>query len=156
MNFEPSFLCASQHHNLETAVTMKLLTSALLLCSVALTAAAPIKGLLKKSNIPSTGQEWISVAPNAEVQPADFTSYSPEKAAMMQNTLNRMLEGSGSTKSEYNTLFLDGGETYYDDYAQAWRLLGFYIDCNAQGDDNDGDGCMRYLLWAAVSSTLCL
>ena len=130
---------------------MKHLPSALLLCSVALTAAAPIKGLLKKSDIPNTGQEWISVSPNAEVQPADFSAHSPETAAMMENTLHRMLYGSSSNKQEYSTLFLDGGETYYDDYAQAWRLLGFYIDCNAHGDDNDGDGCMRYLMWAAVS-----
>jgi len=82
-----------------------------------------------------------------------------------------LLGGSGST-SGYEASFLDGSETYYNDYAQAWRLLGFYTDCNAPynnynecSDDeqggqeqnrNDGDdsetACQRYLLWAAVCS----
>jgi hypothetical protein len=56
--------------------------------------------------------------------------------------------------------FADGiGE--YDEYQQAWRFLGFMVDCNAKTSDDDdgsgsgdsgtGDGCKRYLLWAAVS-----
>jgi hypothetical protein len=55
-------------------------------------------------------------------------------------------------ESTYDQSFVDGSTNYYDPYAQAWRLLGLYIDCNAlQGDDHDsGDGCQRYLLWAAV------
>jgi len=53
----------------------------------------------------------------------------------------------------------------YDEYAQAWRLLGFMIDCNEVTEDddyaqdngsNDGgteEGCTRYLLWAAYVDT---
>jgi hypothetical protein len=47
----------------------------------------------------------------------------------------------------------------YDEYQQAWRLLGFMIDCNSADDDDGGsgsgsqdttdDGCARYVLWAA-------
>ena len=55
------------------------------------------------------------------------------------------------------------GEGDYDEYQQAWRLLGFIVDCNpmvdddvydqgGSGDDVTGDGCARYVLWAAVSS----
>ena len=74
----------------------------------------------------------------------------------------------------YSKQFIDGGETYYDEYSQAWRLLGFYIDCDSpyerEGDCGGGGGaennqeavqydengnpvkhCVRYLLWAAVS-----
>ena len=36
----------------------------------------------------------------------------------------------GSTLG-YETEFIDGSSTYYNDYAQAWRLLGFHTDCNA-------------------------
>lgn len=51
----------------------------------------------------------------------------------------------------------------YDEYQQAWRLLGFMIDCNSvsseEQDEHGGsgsadvseDGCARYVLWAAVS-----
>lgn len=99
----------------------------------------------------------------------------------MQNTLRRMIDqvededeeaqfhrvmadssssySSSTLTSPYQdqALFVDGAETYYDGYAQAWRYIGFYVDCNAAannnnrrklGDDNDG-GCVRYLLWAA-------
>ena len=48
----------------------------------------------------------------------------------------------------------------YDEYQQAWRLLGFMIDCNTVTTDDDAsgsgseetteEGCTRYVLWAAV------
>lgn len=51
------------------------------------------------------------------------------------------------------------GMSEYDEYQQAWRLLGFMIDCNSVDDDGSGsgsgsedvteDGCARYVLWAA-------
>jgi hypothetical protein len=61
--------------------------------------------------------------------------------------------------------FADGiGE--YDEYQQAWRFLGYMIDCQQQGDDDDyrrnlsgsydggtGKGCKRYVLWAGVSTS---
>jgi len=138
-----------------------LLTTALLLCSTTCE-AVPLKGLLHKDNLPSTGQEWISLSLQNQAQPADFSVYPEKKARKMQQTWNRMLWGTSS--QEYAQLFVDGGETWYDDYAQAWRLLGFYIDCSRlSGDEEDGGGnnqqdymepCARYLLWAAVS-TVC-
>jgi hypothetical protein len=76
--------------------------------------------------------------------------------------------GGGGLKPPSTRLFVDGsGDTYYDPYAQAWRLLGFYKDCNAcvnNGGENananannladciqQGTTCQRYALWAAVS-----
>ena len=56
------------------------------------------------------------------------------------------------------------GMSEYDEYQQAWRMLGFMIDCNSNDDDEDeashnsrdGEiseaGCARYILWAAVST----
>lgn len=58
------------------------------------------------------------------------------------------------------------GMSEYDEYQQAWRMLGFMIDCNIPAEDEDGDGhnsnsedttedgCARYVLWAAVSIKL--
>lgn len=61
------------------------------------------------------------------------------------------------------------GVNDYDEYQQAWRMLGFMIDCDVRDgdewsdgaqqshsrDDGDGsvssDGCARFILWAAVS-----
>lgn len=55
-----------------------------------------------------------------------------------------------------NNIVTDAGEVAYSEYSQAWRMLGFYIDCSADEDqdrrhleDNQGS-CQRYLLWAAV------
>jgi len=64
------------------------------------------------------------------------------------------------------------GISEYDEYQQAWRLLGFMIDCDdtrmnmydddyyyhQQGgswDGGTGEGCHRYVLWAAVSGIVC-
>ncbi|KAL7554809.1 hypothetical protein ACHAWF_018358 [Thalassiosira exigua] len=52
------------------------------------------------------------------------------------------------------------GISEYDEYQQAWRLLGFMIDCNAADDDDYGsqhsgsgdvtdEGCTRSVIWAA-------
>ena len=83
---------------------------------------------------------------------------------------------SSSTKTEDNSQyrvqpFVDGVSDY-DAYQQAWRLLGFMIDCNNiqnsysnnnnnnnqhSGDNSGtGEGCTRYVLWAAVRSFQCL
>ena len=73
--------------------------------------------------------------------------------------------------SQYRVQPFVEGVSDYDAYQQAWRMLGFMIDCNTvsaydqsqnnnnnnnnngHSNDNDGtgDGCTRYVLWAAVS-----
>lgn len=103
-------------------------------------------------------------------------NYNPNYNSNNQYTGSYVFNGSPSN-TQYNEhananfdtsmseIYVDGAETIYDDYAQAWRVLGFYIDCEAtsgeaeeggaeQNDQNNGNmvgGCQRYLLWAAVS-----
>ena len=127
-----------------------------------------IKGLLDKNNLPTTGQDWISLgdksASGLEYQPNDFDDEDPETARRLRAIRDRTLLSWGT--KDYSNQFIDGGETYYDEYSQAWRLLGFYIDCDSpyehEGDCGGGGagggngqdeeaGCDRYLLWAAVS-----
>lgn len=73
--------------------------------------------------------------------------------------------GSSVYGSNY---YADSEQTYYDGYAQAWRYLGWYVDCNGGSSryyersqhshhSNDGNSdkignnfCQRYLMWAAV------
>ena len=74
----------------------------------------------------------------------------------------------GSYSSVYGkNYYADTAQTYYDGYAQAWRYLGWYVDCNggssryysrSHNSHNSGDSsyignnyCQRYLMWAAVS-----
>ena len=80
---------------------------------------------------------------------------------------------SSSTRednSQYRVQPFVEGVSDYDAYQQAWRMLGFMIDCNTvsaydqsqnnnnnngHSNDNDGtgEGCTRYVLWAAVRAT---
>merc|ERR1712023_209126 len=74
----------------------------------------------------------------------------------------------GYSSSVYGAnAYADTSQTYYDGYAQAWRYLGWYVDCNGgssryyqrsggshQSQDYSKIGnnyCQRYLMWAAVS-----
>eukprot|EP00934_Nitzschia_sp_Nitz4_P005098 Nitzschia sp. Nitz4//scaffold151_size53849//46947//48605//NITZ4_006731-RA/size53849-snap-gene-0.36-mRNA-1//-1//CDS//3329537168//5088//frame0 len=104
---------------------------------------------LNLKELPDTGMQWSSLKNGMEFQPA--ADLSP----MAEDHLRRLT----SVSSTYAEPYIEGAETYYDDYAQAWRALGFYVDCEnvaEQGDQNeDADNadnvvaCQRYLLWAA-------
>lgn len=110
-------------------------------------------------NRPDTGMEWSTTSNGIEFQPA--SDLSPKAT----QHLRRLTSGSDS-QWVYQTMFADGKETYFDEYAQAWRALGFYIDCDYEGEqvqgENNGDGqqqqdqnsggCQRFMLWAAVSA----
>ena len=84
----------------------------------------------------------------------------------------------GQSSSVYGqNAYADTSQTYYDGYAQSWRYLGWYVDCNGGSNryyDRSGGGggscsgsndqdsskvgnnyCQRYLMWAAVSLFIC-
>ena len=138
---------------------MKLLLPAFFFCTAA-AARHQIKHPDMLDNLPSTGAQWQTAQTGMEFQPAQDLS------PLAQEHLRRLTSTSTSKDASYSygsSYFLDGAETYYDEYAQAWRVLGFYIDCNADGDGNeyedrnledDNAGCQRFLLWAAVSTIL--
>ena len=133
------------------AATAAILSSAV--ASASATTHLPSAGeLLDKNNLPTTGQDWISLdgqsdrraASGLEFQPNDFADEDPETARLLRAIRDRTLysfTGEGDPEG-YSKQFIDGSETYYDEYSQAWRLLGFYIDCNSpyerQGDCGDG------------------
>jgi hypothetical protein len=107
-----------------------------------------------------------------------------EQPDSSSRTVNDLSELGLLTATEYKRRFLEDEQAYrednaqyrvqpfvegvsdYDTYQQAWRMLGFMIDCddpnqNNNGDNDDhhsgsndenetGQGCRRYVLWAAV------
>ncbi len=164
------------------AAAATILSSAVASASASAHAATSLpsfRGLLDKNNLPTTGQDWISLDGQSEYQPNDFADEDPETARRLRAIRDRSLYSSFTGEGDpegYSKQFIDGSQTYYDEYSQAWRLLGFYIDCDSpyerQGDCGNGDGgenrnddggvqydangnivrtCARYLLWAAVS-----
>lgn len=126
------------------------------------------------NKLPDTGEGWSSLSNGVQVQPASQLSPLAQDHWRRLTNANATEDDEYDSSIAYQTLFVDGTETYYDEYAQAWRALGFYIDCdydNSEGqneegqqnngnnnnnnnNDNNGDnsGCTRFLLWAAVST----
>jgi hypothetical protein len=135
---------------------MKFALSFACLASMAIAAAAKVVPHGKLSELPTTGEEWTTLQNGMEFQPS--ANLSP----IAQYHLRRLTTDEDNS---FQKIFVDGTETYYDEYAQAWRALGWYIDCdfvaenndnndsNDSNDNNDnqGSGCQRFLLWAAVS-----
>lgn len=126
-----------------------------------LLAAAAVSSVATASanSPPSTGQEWVSLHANAEFQPAaPAKDANPKQQRALRQAQERFLQDQSSGQPQQQTSFVDSQETYYDAYAQAWRYVGFYTDCNpAQGDrrrlnEDEDSACARYLIWAAVST----
>jgi len=74
--------------------------------------------------------------------------------------LTQRLLSSSNAKDRYQTqAYVPAQDEEFDEYQTAWRYLGLMIDCDVSTDDDDwnsgsydggtGEGCSRYLLWAA-------
>jgi hypothetical protein len=103
--------------------------------------AIGIAGMLREADIPSG--DWVSLDDGSEVllPPSDQEpKISDVRLLEARNQfLDRLTSGFSTS---YESQFIDGSETYYSDYAQAWRLLGFYVDCNApENQNNNGNQC---------------
>ena len=127
-------------------------TALLLLAGLHSSSADILPKSMDEISLPS-GEEWMSLSKSVDFMPAP-TQDSP----MLRNAQKRLL-------NYYKDDFADGLETQYNEYAQAWRYLGLYMDCDyvaqnqrrrldqeAQDEaQDDGTICKRYLLWGAVS-----
>ena len=83
------------------------------------------KNPLKLDKLPDTGEQWSTLKNGVQMQPA--ANLSP----LAQEHLRRLTTNTDDWQTNpYEKLFVDGAETRYDEYAQAWRALGFYIDCD--------------------------
>lgn len=133
----------------------------------------------KRSNLPylrqadlakyaSNDGQWVSVSEDVEFMPNANLPPLPEtrKIRKLEEEGEEYEESESSTGAweEYDPYSVQPfveGMSEYDEYQQAWRLLGFMIDCNSVDDDDASgsgsedtteDGCARYVLWAAVSN----
>lgn len=124
-----------------SSCAMMAATSSIALLSGTSAAPSPLSAF-KLDKLPDTGKEWTTMKDSkVEFQPAANLSPLAERHL-------RQLTSASSLRQ----MFADGAETYYDEYAQAWRALGFYTDCDYVMDNNQGGnvgGCQRFLLWAA-------
>jgi hypothetical protein len=122
--------------------------------------------------------QWMSLDPSMEYMPV--ISHNNHRTLQNGNNAASLQFYYGDLQDNNNQALDDNSNPYriqpftsgvndYDEYQQAWRMLGFMIDCDVHDgdewregaqqshsrDDNDGttsDGCERFILWAAVSS----
>lgn len=125
---------------------MRVLRSILAVCLTLKSTAALID---KVENI----GEWISLDDGVEFQPNEIEAGKNPSLRLAQH---RFLYAAN--RSPYAPQ-----DAYYSGYQQAWRMLGFYVECDESNmNDNNHRGrqlnqgyqiatCQRYLLWAAVS-----
>jgi hypothetical protein len=118
------------------------------------TLATTSSTFIRQSDLPH--DKWVSLQRNVEFLPVTNEGRIPDFDG-------RKLQRSSSNSSPYSVQPFVEAESEYDEIQQAWRYLGFMIDCNDYtyaGDDDDGggsddggtgEGCHRYVLWAAVS-----
>ena len=123
-------------------------------------------------NDPKQMKNWISLSKDVEFLEAD-SKFAKRPPPSNKKKIRRHLDegeddetttsGKWDTNNPYSVQPFVEGISEYDEYQQAWRMLGFMIDCNPttaeyenesqhsnSGDATD-DECARYVLWAAVS-----
>ena len=145
--------------------------SLLMLVVISLAEADNQSNWIRKEDLPQTDQEWVSFHRTVEFLPASDDLSATAKARALARQLEEEDEGEEedtATDDIYSIQPFVEGISEYDEYQQAWRLLGFMIDCddhlsyvdddayyyNNNGgswDGGTGEGCHRYVLWAAVS-----
>mmetsp|Transcript_19597 Transcript_19597/g.28333 ORF Transcript_19597/g.28333 Transcript_19597/m.28333 type:complete len:155 (+) Transcript_19597:104-568(+) len=132
------------------------ITLALALASSILRHSSAVRTFAPKPNIDliekfERDEEWVEMNDRTDFLPASRMG----KARFLSETTSE-----SSLFNPYASQNFVDGSYEYDEYQQAWRYLGFVIDCDASTDDDDrsgsydggtGDGCHRYVLWAAVS-----
>ena len=137
----------------------------LVVVSTATTANSHLR-FIPKSDLPS--EQWISLDPSTEFHAASTSQSRATVTAIDMASRQLSSTSSSSSSNPYETQPFVEGISDYSSYQQAWRLLGFMIDCDVintgeggSGDKNKnggngnqptGEGCQRYVVWAAVRS----
>jgi hypothetical protein len=134
----------------------------------------PSEMMINEEDLPinDSQNKWQSLNKDVEFIPADGISSDVVQRFLEQGDYSYSYGEEEETTSAYGGMSgMDKvydvepfayGVDEYDEYQQAWRLMGFIIDCNpmvdddyyenggsGSGDQGTEDGCSRYVLWAA-------
>jgi len=117
-------------------------------------------GMISKAQVPNTGRDWVTLDNGVEFQPGPEYTFGHAARILSAN-------GDGSTSFYEANPFIEGAEIEFDEGQQAWRFVGWWIDCNedikgaygnpdggdnshgSQSEDYEEGACQRYLMWAA-------
>ena len=109
--------------------------------------------------------KWVSLTKDTEFLEVDELPKIPTgmQGRKLDEDSNVDVSGQYDFNNPYSVQPFIQGIGDYDEYQQAWRMLGFMIDCNPSeandygsqhsnsGEDTTDDECARYVIWAAVS-----
>lgn len=124
--------------------------------------------LIYEEDLPmdNAGEKWQSLNEGVEFIPSDGVDPQLVRRFLEQGNYAEEEDSNRMSGMEdiYDVEPFAYGVDEYDEYQQAWRLMGFIVDCNpmvdddyygnggsGSGDQGTEDGCARYVLWAAVS-----
>jgi hypothetical protein len=141
-------------HSTTTTSMMRYLLSAILVQTAVFSTCHA--SYIPKVEVPDG--DWVSYASDVE-----FLSANHQDQAAASVLARQLASSSVYDSNPYSADRFVEGESNYDEYQQAWRSLGFFIDCDnwshwSDDDNNEGggsgdagteDGCRRYVLWAA-------
>lgn len=126
---------------------------------------------------PIAQQQQLSDVTGGPLSSSSSTGFQrPQRA--LENNAAADDGGEDTTTDEDNSQYrvqpFVEGVSDYSGYQQAWRLLGFMIDCDSTSNNNNknnnkrgrllgeshdengtGEGCQRYVVWAAVRCRPC-
>jgi hypothetical protein len=117
--------------------------------------------LAKKKRMKERRERGAATLAQISPDPEQLERVDPDDAEQ-QRKLGNWFSGSTSS-SPYSTDVLADPSQDYDKWAQAYRMLGGFIDCDhsSDGDDHSGDNnedeqdeaqgaCSRWMMWASV------
>ena len=130
--------------------------------------------LLREEDLPieNAKEKWKSLNKDVEFIPADGLDPRVVHRFLEQGDYYSAAEeeeeeeygGMSGMEQVYDVEPFAYGVDEYDEYQQAWRHMGFIVDCypmvdddyyqnggSGSGDQGTEDACARYVLWAAVS-----
>jgi hypothetical protein len=104
---------------------------------------------------------------------ASYSSSSSKNYGSSSSSSGYASSSSSSVDAYGVNFFAESTNSLYDGYQQAWRYLGWYVDCgnpsgryserasHASHDNNNKKTygnmyCQRYLMWAAVRDRYCI
>lgn len=98
----------------------------------------------------------LSRMPDEDIRRIYHNAIKEDENAIQENENYRWLRGlsSTSTSGMETPQYMAAVDEYYDPWAQGYRMLGGFIDCDHDADgggsgDNGGNACSRWMMWAA-------
>lgn len=110
-------------------------------------------------------KEVLEKLPKAPVGDVEYVSSEEwDTIATQQKRRGLSWFGDSNSGNPYSDMLLADPGAYYDKWAQAYRMIGGFIDCdhaksanshdNGNNNNNNANNgaCSRWMMWAAVSS----